>query len=83
MREDVPNDLRVFDEADDAHGLLVSGLEEISLNNLIEIDKSMKLLVRIFGAQTIPPKLILSAEVNVPNNSGVENSDKNKERRTN
>ncbi|KQC06026.1 MAG: MarR family transcriptional regulator [Smithella sp. SDB] len=66
-----------------AQGLLVSGLEEISLNNLIEIDKSMKLLVRIFGAQTIPPKLILSAEVNVPNNSGVENSDKNKERRTN
>lgn len=57
-----------------AQGLLVSGLEEISLNNLTEIDRSMKLLVKIFGAQTIPPKLILSTEINVPNNSDAENS---------
>jgi hypothetical protein len=49
-----------------AQGLLVSGLEKISGNNLMEIDKSMKTLVRIFGAQKIPPKLILSTEVNVP-----------------
>jgi len=47
-------------------GLLVSGLEEISANNLIEIDRSMKLLVKIFGAQKIAPKLILSTEFNVP-----------------
>jgi len=66
-----------------AQGLLVSGLEEISVNNLIEIDKSMKLLVKIFGAQTIPPKLILSAEVNAPNNSGVANSNEHEERRIN
>ena len=49
-----------------AQGLLVSGLEEISANNLIEIDRSMKQLVKIFGAQKTPPKLILSTEVNVP-----------------
>ena len=49
-----------------AQGLLVSGLEEISANNLMEIDRSMKHLVKIFGAQKTPPKLILSTEVNVP-----------------
>jgi DNA-binding MarR family transcriptional regulator len=61
-----------------AQGLLVSGLEEISANNLIEIDRSMKRLVKIFGAQKIPPKLILSAEVNVPKDANIENNDKHK-----
>jgi len=61
-----------------AQGLLVSGLEEISANNLIEIDRSMKHLVKIFGAQKIPPKLILSAEVNVPKDANIENNDKHK-----
>jgi DNA-binding MarR family transcriptional regulator len=61
-----------------AQGLLVSGLEEISANNLIEIDRSMKLLVKIFGAQRIPPKLILSAEVNMPQDANVEELDKQK-----
>ncbi|MGB5217444.1 MAG: MarR family transcriptional regulator [Smithella sp.] len=51
-----------------AQGLLVEGLKEISTNNLIEIDRSMKLLVKIFGAQKTPPRLILSTEVNVPDN---------------
>lgn len=55
-----------------AQGLLVEGLEEISTNNLIEIDRSMKLLVKIFGAQKTPPKLILSTEVNVPNNNDIK-----------
>jgi DNA-binding MarR family transcriptional regulator len=49
-----------------AQSFLVSGLAEISVNNLTEIDISMKHLVKIFGAQKIPPKLILSTEVNVP-----------------
>ena len=49
-----------------AQGLLVSGLERVSANNLTEIDKSMKTLVKIFGAQKTPPKLIRSTEVNVP-----------------
>ena len=61
-----------------AQGLLVEGLEEISANNLIEIDRSMKHLVKIFGAQKTPPKLILSAEVNVPNDIDIEKSDKYK-----
>lgn len=51
-----------------AQGLLVSGLEKISGNNLMEIDKSMKTLVRIFGAQKTPPKLILSNELNINHN---------------
>ena len=49
-----------------AQGLLVSGLEEISANNLIEIDRAMKPLVKILCAQKTPPKLILSSEVNLP-----------------
>lgn len=49
-----------------AQGLLVAGLEELSEARLTEIDSSMQLLVKIFGAQKIPPKLILSSEVNLP-----------------
>jgi DNA-binding MarR family transcriptional regulator len=55
-----------------AQGLLVSGLEEISANNLIEIDRSMKHLVKIFGAQKTPPKLIRSTEVNIPNDTDMK-----------
>ena len=49
-----------------AQGLLVAGLESLTSNNIVEIDRSMKRLVKIFGAQKIPPKLILSSEVNLP-----------------
>jgi DNA-binding MarR family transcriptional regulator len=55
-----------------AQGLLVSGLEQITVNNLMEIDKSMKHLVKIFGAQKTPPKLILSTEVNIPHDAKIE-----------
>ena len=48
-----------------AQGLLVAGLEELSITHLAEVDKSMLRLVKIFGAQEIPPKLILSKEVNL------------------
>ncbi len=61
-----------------AQGLLVSGLEDISANNLIEIDRSMKCLVKIFGAQKIPPKLILSAEINVPRGANIKKPNKHK-----
>ena len=47
-----------------AQGLLVAGLEELSLKSIVEINKSMGMLVKIFGAQKTPPKLILSSEVN-------------------
>jgi DNA-binding MarR family transcriptional regulator len=59
-----------------AQGLLVEGLEDISTNNLIVIDRSMKLLVKIFGAQKTPPQLILSTEVNVSNNKDIKRSNK-------
>jgi MarR family transcriptional regulator, organic hydroperoxide resistance regulator len=58
-----------------AQGLLVSGLEVISANNLMEIDKSMKHLVKIFGAQKTPPRLILSTEVNIPLKTNIETPD--------
>jgi MarR family transcriptional regulator, organic hydroperoxide resistance regulator len=51
-----------------AQGLLVAGLEELSLNNIVELDRGMRNLVKIFGAQKTPPKLILSVEVNLPIN---------------
>ena len=57
-------------------GLLVSGLEEISANNLTEIDRSMKHLVEIFGAQKIAPKLILSTEFNIRQDANIEELDK-------
>jgi DNA-binding MarR family transcriptional regulator len=47
-------------------GLLVSGLEKIAASNLMEIDRSMKHLVEIFGVEKTPPKLILSPEDNFP-----------------
>ncbi|MGP8154254.1 MAG: MarR family winged helix-turn-helix transcriptional regulator [Smithella sp.] len=49
-----------------AQGLLVAGLEELSSSNIVGIDRSMRQFVKIFGAQKIPPKLILSSEVNLP-----------------
>ncbi len=49
-----------------AQGLLVAGLEELPESSLTEIDRSMRRLVKIFGAQKIPPRLILSSEVNLP-----------------
>jgi MarR family transcriptional regulator, organic hydroperoxide resistance regulator len=53
-------------------GLLVSGLKEISAANLMGIDRSMKLLVKILGAHRIPPRLILSTEVNLPGGINIE-----------
>jgi MarR family transcriptional regulator, organic hydroperoxide resistance regulator len=61
-----------------AQGLLVSGLEKISATNLTEIDKSMAILVKIFGAQKTPPKLILSSEINVPKSPKLKKSYKQK-----
>lgn len=48
-----------------AQGLLVAGLEELPETSLIEIDRSMCQLVKIFGDQKVPPRLILSSEVNL------------------
>ncbi len=49
-----------------AQGLLVTGLEKLSATNLKKIDDSLMQMVKILGAQEIPAKLILSADVNHP-----------------
>ena len=53
-----------------AQGLLVSGLEQLKTRNLKTIAATLDQLVEILGAQRIPPKLILSPEVNKPETSG-------------
>jgi len=53
-----------------AQGLLVSGLEQLKTKNLKTIAAALDQLVEILGAQRIPPKLILSPELNKPVKSG-------------
>ena len=50
-----------------AQGLLVEGLESLTLKRLANISGALDQLVDILGAQDIPPKLILSPEINAPN----------------
>jgi MarR family transcriptional regulator, organic hydroperoxide resistance regulator len=49
-----------------AQGLLVSGLERLSSRKLKMVDTGLAQMVKILGAQEIPPQLILSPEVNRP-----------------
>ena len=49
-----------------AQGLLVKGLETLPKEKLFQLDEGLKSLVKILGAQEIPPKLLLSPEVNLP-----------------
>jgi MarR family transcriptional regulator, organic hydroperoxide resistance regulator len=49
-----------------AQGLLVNGLEKLPGKKLLSIDHGLNTLVDILGAQRIPPRLILSPEVNKP-----------------
>lgn len=49
-----------------AQGLLVAGLEKLSESVLVRINKALAKLVAIFGAAEIPPRLIMSSEVNLP-----------------
>jgi MarR family transcriptional regulator, organic hydroperoxide resistance regulator len=49
-----------------AQGLLVRGLEQLSGSRLKSIDEGLDTLVDILGAQSVPPRLILSPEVNKP-----------------
>ena len=46
--------------------LLVSGLEDLTLVKLKEIAAGLGLLVNILGAQELPPRLVLSPELNLP-----------------
>jgi hypothetical protein len=49
-----------------AQGLLVTGLEELPSKELQNLAAGLDRLVEILGAQGIPPKLMISQEVNRP-----------------
>lgn len=49
-----------------AQGMIVSGLEPLSKSRLEGIASGLAQLVEILGAQGLPPKLILSPEINIP-----------------
>ncbi|HJV34041.1 MarR family transcriptional regulator [Geomonas sp.] len=49
-----------------AQGLLVKGLEILDDDELMRISTELERLVQILGAQELPPKLLLSSEVNLP-----------------
>lgn len=48
-----------------AQGLLVAGLEVLPQNKLQDISDALEELVHILGAQELPPRLILSPEINM------------------
>jgi DNA-binding MarR family transcriptional regulator len=48
-----------------AQGLLVSGLEALPLQRLNTISEGLADMVSLLGAQALPPKLLLSSEVNL------------------
>ena len=52
-----------------AHGLLVKGLETLDKERLLSMSSQLEQLVEILGAQEIPPKLLLSPEVNLPSDA--------------
>jgi len=49
-----------------AQGLLVKGLEVLSVERLQEIYSALEELVHILGAQELPPQLLLSPRVKLP-----------------
>jgi DNA-binding MarR family transcriptional regulator len=61
-----------------AQGLLVEGLETLSLSRLKNISDGLDQMVGILGAQNIPPQLILSPEVNKPKKTIVGSGKKEK-----
>jgi MarR family transcriptional regulator, organic hydroperoxide resistance regulator len=57
----------IFEQSPEvAQGLLVKGLETLSGEKLLHLKEGLEQLVKILGAQEIPPKLLLSPEVNLP-----------------
>ena len=53
-----------------AQGLLLEGLEDLSDRDLKKISEGLELLVEILGARRMPPRLLFSAEVNIPKDDG-------------
>lgn len=62
-----------------AQGLLVAGLEKLPLKTLKNISDGLQKMVEILGAQELPPLLIHSHEVNLPNQKRFGESGKRKE----
>lgn len=58
-----------------AQGLLVKGLETLQSDKLRQLDEELQLLVKILGAQEIPPRLLLSSEVNLPKGKSLKTID--------
>lgn len=56
----------VIDSPQVAQGLLVAGLERLTLKRLKAISSALDELVVILGAQELPPQMMLSTELNVP-----------------
>lgn len=52
-----------------AQGLLVKGLEALTDETLSQVSEGMREIVRILGAEKLPPQLLFSQEVNMPLNS--------------
>ncbi len=57
---------KVMQSPEVAQGLLVKGLESLPEKKLANISYGLEHLVSILGAQDMPPQLILSPEVNLP-----------------
>ena len=55
-----------------AQGLLVAGLEVLPLKKLKSISDTLEELVLILGAQELPPRLILSPEINVSKGKSIK-----------
>ena len=56
----------VSDAPEGAQGMLVRGLETLPNEKLRRISDGLEELVAILGAKEVPPRLILSPEVNLP-----------------
>ncbi len=57
-----------------AQGLLVKGLETLPDKELLHMADGLARLVEILGAQEIPPRLILSPEVNLPDKASTDDT---------
>ncbi len=52
--------------------LLVRGLENLSKERILMVAEGLAELVRILGAEELPPQLILSSQVNLPKGESVK-----------
>jgi DNA-binding MarR family transcriptional regulator len=53
-----------------AQGLLVKGLEQLPMHLLENVSKGLEKIVELLGASSIPPRMMLSPEINMPVRKG-------------